>query len=158
MTRISEERCDTTLTMRYWIDNCDCGCYPDNLGPCTTWIAGPDGRCPYCAHTIECHAKLATRLDRELRAYRKEGWQPIETAKDQSVLPWNGESVLICTNHNWGDRVHKARWTDEIHGEGIFSWAVDDCKHGPYPLRGYTQVTHWMPLPAAPEPQEDSCD
>ena len=95
---------------------------------------------------------------RELRAYRKEGWQPIETAKDQSVLPWNGESVLICTNHNWGDRVHKAKWTDEIHGEGIFGWAVDDCKHGPYPLRGYTQVTHWMPLPAAPEPQEDSCD
>ena len=91
MTRISEERCDTTLTMRYWIDNCDCGCYPDNLGPCTTWIAGPDGRCPYCAHTIECHAKLATRLDRELRAYRKEGCVAVQRKDIEHLLEyWNG--------------------------------------------------------------------
>ena len=116
-------------------------------------IADVDGELvPGCSEWSQIHLKL--RADKlaalhELRAYRKEGWQPIETAKDQSVLPWNGESVLICTNHNWGDRVHKAKWTDEIHGEGIFGWAVDDCKHGPYPLRGYTQVTHWMPLQAA---------
>ena len=81
-------------------------------------------------------------------------WQPIEMATDQTKAPWDGVPVLIFTNHNWGgetNRVHRAFWTDEIHGSGIFGWAVEDCKHGPYPLRGYTLVTHWMPLPNPPK-------
>jgi uncharacterized protein DUF551 len=77
-------------------------------------------------------------------------WRPIAEATDQSAAPWNGESVLIVTNHTWTGRVHKARWTDAVHGDKIFGWAVDDCKFGPYALRGYTLVTHWMPLPEPP--------
>lgn len=80
-------------------------------------------------------------------------WQPIETATDQKAAPWDGVPVLIYTNHNWGgetNRIHRARWTDAVHGSNIFGWAIDDCKFGPYPLRGYTLVTHWMPLPPPP--------
>jgi len=76
-------------------------------------------------------------------------WQPIETATDQSAPPWNGEPVLIYTNGR-GNPIHRAMWTDAIHGNACFGWAIEDCKHGPYALRGYTLVTHWMPLPAAP--------
>lgn len=84
---------------------------------------------------------------------RSVSWRPIAEAIDQEAAPWDGVPVLIVTNHNWGgpaNRVHRAFWTDEIHGNGIFGWAVEDCKFGPYPLRGYTQVTHWMPLPEVP--------
>lgn len=81
------------------------------------------------------------------------GWRPLQAEADQSGAPWDGVPVLICTNHNWGgesSRIHRAKWTDQVHGNGIFGWAVEDMKFGPYALRGYTAVTHWMPLPAAP--------
>lgn len=87
-------------------------------------------------------------------AEAQSAWRSVATAIDQNAAPWDGVPVLIVTNHNWGgpaNRVHRAFWTDEIHGNGIFGWAVHDNKFGPYPLRGYTQVTHWMPLPNAPE-------
>jgi hypothetical protein len=80
-------------------------------------------------------------------------WKPIDPSGDQTLAPWDGRPVLIVTNHNWcidDNRVHRARWSDAIHGSGIFGWVVDDCKHGPYALRGYTVVTHWMPLPDPP--------
>ena len=81
-------------------------------------------------------------------------WQPIETNIEPGQKPFDGEPVLILTDHNYGgplNRVHRAFWTDVIYGDGIFGWAVDDCKHGPYPLRGYAVVSHWMPLPPPPE-------
>jgi hypothetical protein len=72
-------------------------------------------------------------------------WQPIEGGPDETRPPWDGEPVLIFTDHNWTNRVHRAIWTD-IHG-----WAVEDCKFGPFALRGYMNVTHWMPLPEPPK-------
>lgn len=81
-------------------------------------------------------------------------WKPIDENAPQDGAPWDGRPVLIVTNHNWGgddNRVHRARWTDAIHGRGIFGWAIDDCKHGPYPLRGYTVVSHWQHLPTPPD-------
>ena len=79
-------------------------------------------------------------------------WQPIETAHDQKAAPWDGRPVLVFTNHSHGrSRIHRVVWTDAIHGHGIFGWAVEDCKFGPYPLRGHTLVSHWMPLPAPPK-------
>ena len=80
-------------------------------------------------------------------------WQPIDPSADQTCAPWDGKPVLIVTNHSLGgdeNRIHRAIWTDAVHGHGIFGWAVDDCKHGPYSLRGYTVVSHWMPLPPLP--------
>lgn len=81
------------------------------------------------------------------------GWMPIDAAGDQTKAPWDGEPVLIATNHNWGgesNRVHRAYWTNEVHGGDIFGWAVTDCKFEPRPLRGYTVVSHWQPLPKPP--------
>jgi hypothetical protein len=78
------------------------------------------------------------------------GWIKIVAGPDETVAPWDGNAVLICTDHSYGSRVHRAIWTDAIHGHGIHGWAVEDRKFGPYPLRGYMNVTHWQPLPAPP--------
>jgi len=81
-----------------------------------------------------------------LRAERR--WQ--ELPDDPMKPPFDGKPVLILTDHKWTNSVHRVIWTDEIHGEGIYGWAVDDCKHGPYPLHGYLKVLGWQPLPAPP--------
>lgn len=52
----SQGLCDTTLTERFMLDECVCGTYPDNLGPCRTFAIGADPeRCVYCDHKISCH-------------------------------------------------------------------------------------------------------
>ena len=70
-------------------------------------------------------------------------WQPIETA------PKDGTRILV----NFHGRVKEVFW-DDPYGENMtFAiWCVDDDKHGPYPLRGYSEGddTHWMPLPEPP--------
>ena len=79
------------------------------------------------------------------------GWQPIETApKDgTTILVWFKQhgAMTVC----WGDR-------DYDHTSEYAIWLVDDHKHGPYPVRGYSRGddTHWMPLPSAPQPAEPS--
>lgn len=78
-------------------------------------------------------------------------WIKITEGPDETKAPWDGKPVLIYTDHNWTNRIHRAIWTDAIHGKGIHDWAIEDCKHGPYPLRGYMNVSHWQPLPAAPQ-------
>lgn len=96
-------------------------------------------------------ADLLDEIDAAL-AEPDEGWMPIDPNADMSAAPWDGKPVLICTNHDRSYRnpVHRAIWTDAIHGAGIFGWAIEDYKFGPYPLRGYTVVTHWRPLPKPP--------
>ena len=54
MSANSQGRRDTIQAERYEID-CDCGTYPDNLGPCATFHRGCFNRCVYCDHKIECH-------------------------------------------------------------------------------------------------------
>lgn len=77
-------------------------------------------------------------------------WQPIETA------PKDGTLILVhfrCKGVRavfWG-----SPFDDEVD-ESNGLWCVDDDKHGPYALRGYTVTgpsapTHWMPLPAPPK-------
>jgi len=73
---------------------------------------------------------IAQRLEAVLLAYdtaepSERTWQPIALATDQSQAPWDGKPVLILTNHTWMNPVHRAIWTDTIHGGGIFGWAVE---------------------------------
>ena len=76
-------------------------------------------------------------------------WRGIETA------PRDGTLVLV----SFGCKGVRAvswdnPWEDDVtEDNGI--WCVDDDKHGPYPLRGYSNEgynspTHWQPLPPAP--------
>lgn len=73
------------------------------------------------------------------------GWRTIDSA------PKDGSTILVYfKQHGW----MTVRWTD---GDGDSSspyahWHVDDHKHGPYPVRGYSEGddTHWQPLDAPP--------
>jgi len=86
----------------------------------------------YTSHIAELETEVA-----RLKAGR--GWQPIETA------PKDGTLILV----SFGAKgVRAVYWEDDL-------WCVDDDKHGPYPLRGYsystfTAPTHWMPMPEKP--------
>lgn len=82
----------------------------------------------------------------DARVMEAQQWQPIETApKDGStILVWFRQhgAMTVC----WGD-------LDYDHTSEYANWLVDDHKHGPYPVRGYSRGddTHWMPLPAPPQ-------
>ena len=59
------------------------------------------------------------------------------------TAPQDGTEILIWIQSiGW----KSALWYEE-------AWCVDDGKHGPFPIRGYPTgaVTHWLPLPPAPE-------
>ena len=73
---------------------------------------------------------------RELRTYRKEAWRPIETA------PKDGSRVICCGPQLAVAECEWCYW----HG----------AKAGWYRSNQPPEVhpTYWMPLPAAPEPQE----
>jgi hypothetical protein len=51
----SQGLCETTSTQRFVNVECKCPTYPENLGPCTEFFAGSNGRCVYCDHTLACH-------------------------------------------------------------------------------------------------------
>jgi hypothetical protein len=72
-------------------------------------------------------------------------WQPIET------VPKDGTRILVYFG-SMG--VREVFWSD-AHDADFKLWCVDDNKHGPYYLRGWSETgerapTHWMPLPEPP--------
>lgn len=77
-------------------------------------------------------------------------WRSIETA------PKDGTLILV---HFRCKGVRAVFWGSPFYDEVDESnglWCVDDDKHGPYALRGYTVTgpsapTHWMRLPAPPK-------
>jgi hypothetical protein len=58
----SQGFCETTLTERFSFDDCVCGTYAENLGPCRTYLPGMNRRCSYCDHSIGCHAAIEERF------------------------------------------------------------------------------------------------
>lgn len=58
----SQGRCETTLTERFRFDECVCGTYPGNLGPCRTFLPNEYGSCSYCAHRLGCHTAIEDRF------------------------------------------------------------------------------------------------
>lgn len=78
-------------------------------------------------------------------------WQPIETA------PKDGSQFLVWTNRiGFSVVTHDVENPMPVHivpsGHHLL---INEGKHGPYPLRG-DYPTHWMPLPAAPTPDQGS--
>lgn len=65
-------------------------------------------------------------------------WQPIETA------PKDGSTVLTFRLFNGAPQIADAKWFSDAGEWGQRSWR--------YPSEG--GPTHWMPLPATPQPQE----
>lgn len=85
---------------------------------------------------------LLEQAEKALRGVAQtSGWQPIETAlKD-------GTPILVDFGKHG---IHRVIWDSPFDwGEGTKIWCVDDQKHGPYPLRGYSESDEagWMPLP-----------
>lgn len=106
--------------------------------------------CGSCSRCIES-APQASRIIRDLLTQLSAPkWRDLPRDGVEGVHPFDGKPVLIAIDTTWGDRVHRVIWTDSVHGEGIFGWAVEDRKFGPYPLRGYTTVAGWMPVPDPP--------
>lgn len=54
--------CDTTLTPRHPRTNCGCDTYVENMGPCAVagYLVGMNGKCVFCDHEEECHARART--------------------------------------------------------------------------------------------------
>ncbi len=61
-------------------------------------------------------------------------WKPIETA------PKDGTSILVCCEIGF---MYVAHWNGKL-------WLSDACADSYF---GADDATHWMPLPAPPEPQ-----
>ena len=103
---------------------------PERLDQLIGYMTPPDG-----FTTWHHDADVLTAL-RELRAYRKEGWRPIETA------PKDGSRVICCGPQLAVAECEWCYW----HG----------AKAGWYRSNQPPEVhpTYWMPLPAAPEPPE----
>lgn len=75
-------------------------------------------------------------------------WQPIETA------PTNGTAIDLWVENEAGGE----RYPDMIYRAGDHTQANDwEDKHGMFSIVGdglmsLDQVTHWMPVPARPQP------
>jgi hypothetical protein len=62
----SQGLCETTLTERFQFDDCVCGTYEGNLGPCRTYHpGGRPNRCVYCDHKGQCHTAIEDRFYQE---------------------------------------------------------------------------------------------
>jgi len=115
------------------------GCYdPD----CIVHIGGHRFRSPEAASTAW-----------NTRAPAPTEWRDIGTQEP----PKDGGDILIYCQPITGrlQGVFQVSWCnpwDEPTTPENGAWCVDDNKHGPYPLRGWCDgdITHWMPLPAAP--------
>ena len=64
MKRVSSPACETTLTERFAVEDCQCPTYEENEGPCATYVVGASSAelCVYCDHTEECHPQAEAKL------------------------------------------------------------------------------------------------
>lgn len=83
--------------------------------------------------------ELLDALEAALARAEGAGWQPIETApKDGTrILVWIGDDFPMV-----------AKWKESKYG----SW-WNPCEDLIADVLGACAPTHWMPLPAAPEPR-----
>lgn len=101
----------------------------------------------YARHFLESGA-TETPLFTTPPASGAVAWMPMETA------PKDGTRILVSFG-NMG--VREVAWL-EPENASFEIWCVDDNKHGPFALRGWSDhdgslnaPTHWQPLPTPPE-------
>ncbi len=116
------------------------------LGP---WRDYQDSEQPSVLDVYRRHARAAmSAMPAAIRTTPGDAWQTIESA------PKDGTPILVFFNTSWLGVV-QVRW-DSPHEHDVTPengiWCVDDNKHGPYPVRGYSDGddTHWRPLPTPP--------
>lgn len=83
-----------------------------------------------------------------------QGWQPIETA------PKDGTDVIVMYRHIDTQVVHNAYFCapDEfVDAEDVGWWSYHKIEVSRIKLDDWMSPTHWMPLPAAPKPQQECC-
>jgi hypothetical protein len=120
---------------------------PNWLKECAAYLLADSGACKYDEEYAEKLREAAALLTEQSR--QQEAWQPIETApKDEDVdvlLYVPGERALSIGH--WEPEAYATPGDEDSHiPEGWWGhllWPVD----GPQP-------THWMPLPAPPQPKE----
>ena len=74
----------------------------------------------------------------------REGWQPIETA------PKDETAIITMYMHIDTQIVNSALWIDDENCPGWWSYTMSEVSCTL--LDDWRTPTHWMPLPAAPEP------
>ena len=93
-------------------------------------------------HAVQGEAEY---VERHAPVTASPGWQPIETA------PRDGTAILASgLNHGKGPSRHYS----------VVEWMDFGCESGWYAYKDsdpHIYLTHWMPLPAAPE-AEGGCD
>lgn len=99
-----------------------------------------------------CHVKHEAERNRRMELEAAQTWQPIETA------PKDGTWVLLCGGSCEGDesdteRIVTGQYTNYLNGRTTeWHWQFAWYDGGYYGV--YESPTHWMPLPAAPTPEE----
>jgi hypothetical protein len=89
---------------------------------------------------------------------RVDGWQPIETA------PKDGRTVLLGYHNSHGKwRTMRGQWMSQEYIDENFEepdmatpgWYETSVEADDIPSAWFTEPTHWMPLPPAPQPTKD---
>lgn len=79
-------------------------------------------------------------------------WQPIETApKVEDVYYLGFDEISALATGRRADGLCLIRWLDEDE-DWPDEWEVQPFCEGLNVIMSETRVTHWMPLPAPPEP------
>ena len=119
------------------LDELAAGCAVYSPDQCATMIDGIGWIA--MRHKLRKAAELLRALEQPASAAGVEGWRPIETAP-------RGDGVVLV---GWGEYRERdgyspafMRWYDLVGG-----WTVNAMPFYP---------THWMPLPAAPKPEDAS--
>ena len=104
------------------------------------------------AFQIAPSASVFRRLQAQITV-AETGWQPIETApKDGTVIIIYAKQPIAGTGREWNG-IHAAKWNDGAIGNGWgHGWRLAEYQNLGEGVSG--NPTHWMPLPAPPEPPE----
>ena len=107
------------------------------------------GKTPSVVTGIALRA-IARALEQPASAAGVEGWRPIETA------PRDGTLVILASEQGCWMAKYQPVYQSGYRPENPWSSMMLNHEHiGGYEKR-YAKPTHWMPLPAAPKPEDAS--